>query len=223
MQPLPQPGHVTSTPPSIPRPAHQPASARASKDTESLTLAVAGDALYDRACLLSSEQYRRHFDCDLQHFYPQYLCLERNGRLLGVCGYRNALGPLYLEQYLDAPVETLLTERCESVIERQSIVEVGGFALSKRALALYFMASLAPAFQQLGFTHAVCTATLPVRRCLRSLAIPSKHLGKALAERIVESDTDWGNYYVQRPAVIGGAIAATSARVEDLLPDVATL
>jgi hypothetical protein len=176
-----------------------------------------GTARYAQACELSAAEYRSHFQCELRHFYPSYLCLERAGTLIAVCGYRSALDSLFLEQYLDAPVEQLISDRLEIPATRDGIVEIGGFAVLRRALALPFIAALAPIFQQKGFSYAVCTATLPVRQCLRALSIPTVMLGKADPHRLRAGLTDWGDYYRNRPAVIAGSIDATLERLQESL------
>lgn len=175
-----------------------------------LTLARSGEPDYDRACDLAADQYQRHFGCALRDHYPAYFCLENQGQLLGVCGFRAATGQLFLEQYLEAPVETLLPTENGHAPSRSEIVELGAFAVRHRGLALLLMNCLAPALQDMGFVHAVCTATLPVRRCLRTLGISAANLGRAEASCLSNSESDWGSYYSMRPAVIHGAIALTA-------------
>jgi hypothetical protein len=171
-----------------------------------LVVSRPGDPLYDAAFGLSVREYRRHFDCDLQSCYPQYFCLLRGGRLLGACGLRSASGALFLEQYLDTPVEKLLSQHFSGDFSRASIAELGGFAVKRGALALPLMSMVAPALQALGYTHAVATATLPVRRCVSRLGVPFVRLAAAARDRLTEDGTEWGSYYAMRPAVIGGCI-----------------
>jgi hypothetical protein len=166
-----------------------------------------GEAGFDEARALSATEYRRHFDCTLRHAYPAYFCLYRGHRLQAVCGFRSATRSLFLDQYLDAPAWELAGIEFGRLIAPQQLVELGGFAVRKRALALPFMTTLAPALERSGFTHATATATLPVRRCLRRLGVDLRHLGNADASRLRDCDSDWGTYYNMRPAVVVGAIA----------------
>lgn len=171
-----------------------------------LVISRPGDSLYDAAFALSVKEYRRHFNCELQSCYPQYFCLLRGGRLLGACGLRSASSALFLEQYLETPVEELLIQHFSEGISRASVAELGGFAVKHGTLALPFMSMVAPALQALGYTYAVATATLPVRRCVSRLGVPFVRLAAAERERLAEDGTEWGNYYSMRPAVIGGCI-----------------
>lgn len=165
--------------------------------------------LYNRAVEFSSAQYERHFNCHLTSFYPAYFCLLRERRLVAVCGFRGGDSRLFLEQYLDDSPCTLLEARFEGSIDRRQIVELGGFAVRHAALALPFMSMVAPMLQRQGFTHAVATATLPVRRCLSRLGVPFEQLGPARRERLEDESAQWGSYYAHRPAVIAGSIEPT--------------
>lgn len=172
-----------------------------------IVVARPGDARYEDAFALSVIEYRRHFDCDLQNAYPAYFCLLRGGRLLGVCGFRGGDSALFLEQYLDAPVQQLISASFDCDLQRDHLVELGGFAVRRGALALPFMSLVAPALLAVGYHYAVATATMPVRRCVSQLGVPFKRLAAAKQERLHGDDRHWGNYYQMRPAVIAGPIS----------------
>lgn len=59
------------------------------------------------------EAYQREFAATIPHFLPILIGLRRaDGSLAGACGLALAAhSPLYLERYLDAPVETLIAKR----------------------------------------------------------------------------------------------------------------
>jgi hypothetical protein len=172
----------------------------------SLTVARPGEARYEEAFAFSATEYRRHFDCQLQSRYPAYFCLLRGGRLLAVCGFRDGNSDLFLEQYLDEPAQVLLAQHFDCDVPRSRIVELGGFAVRRGALALPFMTLVAPALVARGFSHAVATATMPVRRCVSRLGVPFKRLAAAEECRLHGDKTRWGSYYRMRPAVIAGRI-----------------
>lgn len=171
-----------------------------------IVIARPGEARYEEAVAFSADEYQRHFDCHLRSCYPGYFCLLRGGRLLAVCGFRGGVRPLFLEQYLDEPVQTLISHHFGCEIQRAQLVELGGFAVRRGALALPFMSLVAPALVAEGFTCAVATATMPVRRCVSRLGVPFKRLAAAEEGRLQADDTRWGRYYQMRPAVIAGRI-----------------
>lgn len=163
---------------------------------------------YGAAVALGSMQYWRHFECRLRNHYPAYFCLVRGNRLLGTCGFRSGKDQLFLEPYLDDSPEALVSAQFAAPVRRHEIVELGGFAVRHAALALPFMASVAPLLLQRGFSHALATATMPVRRCVASLGVPFARLAPARRERLLDDASDWGSYYSHRPAVIAGSLEA---------------
>lgn len=179
-----------------------------------LELVRSGDTEYAQAFAMSAKQYRKHFGATLAHGYASYFCLYRAGRLQAVCGLKSGTDPLFLDQYLDQSARESAQVAFKTPIAAHELVELGGFAVRKRALALPFMGALAPALLEMGFTHAVATATLPVRRCLRQVGVTTVKLGAADPARLRGGETCWGDYYSMRPAVVAGSIANTVASME---------
>lgn len=171
-----------------------------------LMIASPGDHQFEAALDLARDQYRAHFGCQLSHFYPKVFCLYKDGVLVACCGFRSASDEdLFLEQYLDAPVEVSLNAVSGTQTKRSSIVEIGGLAVLNRDEAFMLMVRLAPEFRALGFTHGTCTVTRPVRRCLNKLGIESHFLADADRDRVSDAD-DWGRYYDMSPCVLVGEI-----------------
>jgi hypothetical protein len=179
-----------------------------------LIVAEPGDALLDEAFALSRIQYQRHFGCRLGAGYPGYFCLLRDRRLLATCGFRTAEGALFLEQYLDEPAEAALGHHFRTPVSRSRIVELGGFAIRRGALAPAFMSLLAPALLARGYSHAIATATMPVRRCLTRIGTPFVRIAAAEEDRLRDDGSRWGIYYRMRPAVIAGSIRSAVDALE---------
>ena len=182
-----------------------------------LMIATPGDHRFLDATELTREQYREHFNCELAHVYPKVFCLYKNDELVACCGYRAAdQESLFLEQYLDLSIEQQISRETGKPLDRSTIVEIGGLAVTNKAEAFVFMMKLAPAFQSLGFTFATCTVTRPVRRCLQKLGIESYLLANADPTR-VSDDSDWGRYYDTNPVVLAGEIQPAIDRMAPLV------
>lgn len=167
-----------------------------------MILATDENECYPELCEFTNEQFERRFSSHLEQFYPLILSHWSNNEIQAVIGFRSAeKSPLFLEQYLPGPAEVLLNT------ERESIVEIGGFAALNRAAALPLICAAADTLQQLGFTTAVCTANAPIRGCLKKLGIEFSEIGVANPELIGESVESWGSYYKSAPRVIAGDIA----------------
>src|SRR3569623_374508 len=76
-----------------------------------------------------AERYRRDFDARIEAFMPRLFSLRATGdcaqesAIEGALGLRNAQGRLFVEQYLDAPIEEAMRVAIGQRIERASIVE----------------------------------------------------------------------------------------------------
>ena len=176
-----------------------------------LDLVRSGDDAFETAFAFSAGEYRKHFGAQLTRGFSGYLCIHRAGRLQAVCGFQSAETPLFLDQYLSAPAWATAQSRFATPIPASQLVELGGFAVRKRALDLPFMAALAPALLDMGFSHAVATATIPVRRCLSQVGVTTQDLGAADPVSLHDKAADWGTYYSMRPRVVAGSISQAVA------------
>lgn len=77
-------------------------------------------------------EYSREFNATIPHFLPHLLGLYRaDGALVGACGLnRGDAGDLYLERYLDAPIEAVIATQTGHSVLRNRLVEIGNFACS---------------------------------------------------------------------------------------------
>lgn len=162
------------------------------------------DTLYAELCEFTRNQFNRRFSCDLTVFYPDILSFWRHGELKAVVGIRGAQGVhLFLERYLEAPVEV-----CIPAPSRQQIVEVGGFAAVDRTSALPLMRTTAEKLLEMGYEQVVCTANKPIRACLARLNIPFVQLAEASEQKLGDAADNWGTYYKSLPLVLSGSIEA---------------
>ncbi|MGL4888321.1 MAG: thermostable hemolysin, partial [Aeromonas veronii] len=76
------------------------------------------------------DAYTLEFNARIPHFLPCLLGLYRaDGTLVGACGLNHASeGPLYLEQYLEQPIEAAINTRLGVYPARNRIIEVGNLA-----------------------------------------------------------------------------------------------
>lgn len=85
---------------------------------------------------------------------------DANGELKAACGVQPAsMGKIYLEHYLDVPVEVVLSARLSHPVSRDSIVEIGNFAASDGASARIMYAALCLLLNQYCYSWIVFTGT----------------------------------------------------------------
>lgn len=174
----------------------------------SLTFAVARPDAPEREELEAfvAEAFRRGHDASVASFMPTLLSLrDRSGRLRGVVGLRCASPqPLYLEHYLEQPVESAIATATVQAIRREQVVEVGNLAGTNCRAAVRMVALLPSYLLSLDYQWIVFTATSAVRGILQGLGAPLVELARADAARVANGPDRWGRYYDTDPRVFAG-------------------
>jgi hypothetical protein len=124
--------------------------------------------------------------------------------------------PLFLERYLDAPVETLVSVALGRGIARERIVEIGNFA-SGNAMAMVALWGIV-VNDLAGSSEVACaTLTAPLRAMFARIGVPIVALAPARAERAGTDVGRWGTYYRLDPQVCCGEIAAGQRAISRFL------
>ena len=152
------------------------------------------------------ERFRRTHGAVICTFMPKLLLLTRaDGALAGVAGCRGAIqGPLFLERYLDRPIEDLIARYARTRVKRSQVVEAGNFACRDSHTARAFMALLPRYLIERQHVWIAFTATVSIRRILHSLGASCLELGSARDACVRDGDDWWGSYYDNDPRVMLG-------------------
>lgn len=147
--------------------------------------------------------------------HPMLMSLrDADDRILAGVGFQPAgTTPLFLETYLDQPVETII----QSGVARSRIVEIGNLAAVEPGASYLLFMALAAYLHGCGFEKAVVTATRPLRRLFRQIGFDAQDLGQARPERIGPTVADWGSYYAADPRVVCGDVAFGAACLDRFL------
>lgn len=158
--------------------------------------------------------FRDRHGAFVRSFAPNLLLLEEHRRVIAAAGWRGAdEEPLFLERYLDEPVESLLERLTGLRLPRERLVEVGHLASDKAGGSVQVILSLARHLAQSGYEWVVFTATGELVRIFTKLGLPLLALAKADPARLGEQARDWGNYYDTRPVVVAGRIRLALDRI----------
>jgi Thermostable hemolysin len=161
-----------------------------------------------------AEVYRRHFAARLQHFMPVLVSLGGDGATNAAAGYRGAVEPLFLECYLQEPIEQVLARAAGKAVAREHIVEVGQFAARRAGEGRRLMRALARHLVDSGFRWAVITATADLRRLFGHLRLCALPLATAQRHCIGNEARLWGSYYRHAPKVLAGDLVVNLDRLE---------
>lgn len=146
-------------------------------------------------------------------FMPTLLAFRDRGAVLrGVVGVRGADEErLYLEQYLDRPVEdalgTALAARGIAGVQRARIAEVGNLAGNNCRAAVRMVAHIPAYLASHGYQWIVFTATGALRQILAGFGAPLVELARADGSSVATASDEWGRYYETDPRVYAGCLA----------------
>ncbi|MGB4583689.1 MAG: thermostable hemolysin [Rhodoferax sp.] len=169
--------------------------------------------LNDEAGQQAAEDFiRRRFSqahrARVSHFMPRLFGLQSDdGSLYGAAGCRRAdSGALFLERYLDVPIEQAILAHSGIQVERHQIVEVGNLAASGLGTARTLIVKLTRLLALQGFRWVTFTGTQEVLNSFHRLGLAPQSLGLADPARMGESLAEWGRYYDSAPQVVFGEI-----------------
>lgn len=134
------------------------------------------------------------------HMPPLMALLSEHGTLLAAVGLRRAARErLFLEDYLDQPVEICLPN---TFARRDSVVEVAHLAGVETGISRPLFAALAVWLQHSGVEWVVCTGTVQLRNGFQHLGIDVLEIGDADPRRLAGAGAGWGSYYQCQPRVL---------------------
>ncbi|UUY06744.1 thermostable hemolysin [Pseudomonas sp. J452] len=144
----------------------------------------------------------------VSHFMPELLGLRTpQAELTAVCGARLARSEeLFLEQYLQAPVESVIARLAERPVSRSEIVEVGNLAAISPGNARLIIIAMTCLLARRGLQWVVFTGAASLINSFRRLGLEPLRLCEADPQRLGEQQHAWGQYYAQRPQVFAGNI-----------------
>ncbi len=148
-------------------------------------------------------------------FAPQLVWLEHEGQPVAAAGWRGADSEaLFLEAYLDRPIEQALARLTRRSVQRQRIVEVGHLVARKPGGSVHVICTLARHLDRLGYEWVVFTATRELLGIFTRLGLPLLALAAADPARLGEAAQAWGRYYDTRPVVVAGRIRQALERLD---------
>lgn len=173
-------------------------------------LAAAGDRGRHEAEVFVRQVFATAHGAEVTHFLPLLMDLRNDaGHLLGVLGLREAgAGHLFLERYLDRPVEACLSGAAGEPVARDEIVEVGNLAVATAGGGRWLITALTAFLHAMGKGWVVFTCGPQLQNAFSRMGMELLDLGEATPEALSpEERARWGRYYDQRPHVMAGRVA----------------
>ena len=150
------------------------------------------------------DRFAAHYQADVRHFMPCLFGLEADdGSLHGAVGCRSAaVQPLFLEHYLDEPIEDLIAARVGTSVERADVVEVGNLAARGAGMSRLLIVALTRLLATEGVRWVGFTGTPALINSFRRLGIALHRLAPADPSRLGADRDEWGSYYDAGPQVM---------------------
>lgn len=149
--------------------------------------------------------FAKTYGADVQHFMPNLVSLrDEDGDIVAAFGLRKAdESALFLEQYLDAPIETVFSGRFNRNITRAQITEIGNLAVSNPRNAGVLIANVIQYSLDMGIEWGVATAHHSLQNGLVKGGRDVYALQAADPARLDPAEfASWGSYYHNLPQVV---------------------
>ncbi|PVZ65398.1 thermostable hemolysin [Pelagibaculum spongiae] len=167
-----------------------------------------------RAEALIRANYQLHFQAEPEILMPWLVDLQLQSDkasqrfLFGLTPASSQ--PLFLEQYLNQPIEQFLGD-----CDRQKIIEIGNLVTNGRGRSLIALSGRL--LDQLGFEWVVMTATSQLANSFKKIGIPMQQLANAsLKDLPKQQQQKWGNYYNSNPVVLAGHLPSYRDKLQRL-------
>ena len=172
------------------------------------SLAARRDPLRGEVETFIAARFRAAYGASISEFFPLLLAMRCGGRLSAAAGLRPAADRrLFLEQYLDRPVEAALELAAGRTVARGTLVEVGNLVAARRGASQILFLFAAALLYEAGAEWMVFTATRGLLNNLENLGYATLSLGTADPARLSRGcAADWGSYYDSRPSVVAGRL-----------------
>lgn len=167
-----------------------------------------GTGLAERVADFIRRRFLLAYGADPVLRIPELLALtSAQGSLLAAVGVRAASGErLFLEDYLEAPVQTRMPG---GPVPRRDIAEIAHLAGVEAGVSRYLFASLAVWLDAGGFRWVVCTGTDQLRNSFHRMGISPHMMAPADPSRLPDGGAGWGQYYDHHPVVMAVSVEET--------------
>lgn len=149
------------------------------------------------------------YQAHIHNFMPHLIRLRTiHHHLVAAVGYRDAARhTLFLEKYLEKPIEDVLSAHVGQPVRRRDIVEVGNLADAAPGGARAAIIILTAFLHSAGYRWVVFTGVPKLRNAFGRLGLDPIELTHADPLHLTaEERQEWGSYYAGQPVVMGGDI-----------------
>jgi len=171
-----------------------------------------GDVNRQKVELFIKKGFFKAYDADISVNAPWVLAIQ-NGKFKAALGIRSAVEPLFIEQYLDTPIENVISNiSCN--VSRGEIAEIGNlYSNAKRFTLPLFLVAAVSLFCN-DYRYMVFSGTGHVLKLIKNIGVESTFIVNADENKLTPSNDDWGTYYESQPKVVSISLASVMNFIE---------
>jgi len=163
--------------------------------------------------------YEKRYQADVQAFMPMLVKVSSvsSGKTVAAAGF--TLGhrnKLFLEQYLDFPLEKAASAVIGKQMKRSDFVEVGNLAGAIPGAAHLIILSLAEYLSSIGHQWIAFTLTKSMVNAFQAIGLEPLALIDAHHSSTSTQCDDWGSYFETQPKVMVGAMALACEKMHQM-------
>ncbi|MBL7250324.1 thermostable hemolysin [Alloalcanivorax sp. C16-2] len=172
---------------------------------------------YRSAAAFVRQRYRQCYNARPRISAPALMTLRApDGTPRAVAALTPAPGRrLFLEQYLDQPLEDAVGSLAGAPVARHRLLEVAGLAADGSGAGRLLFIALTGLLPSLGVDWIVFTATVQVRNMFTRLGLAPVRVAPADPARLQAGAARWGDYYRHDPIVMAGYVPPGHRRLSD--------
>ncbi|MGH8121972.1 MAG: thermostable hemolysin, partial [Rudaea sp.] len=155
-----------------------------------------------------SRRFAQSFGARVEAFMPRLFTVRnQDGFICGAFGLRSATHKLFVEHYINRPMEEVIAMRTGETILRHRLVEVGHLSGAFPSAMRATIRLLTECVHREGAAWIAFTGTSSVRNCFRRMGLSPIAIQVAAIENIpTDARAVWGNYHDHSPWVFVGSV-----------------
>lgn len=155
-----------------------------------------------------AQVFEKTYGAQVTHFAQVLLGLRgKDGEWQAAFGYTPATqSRLFVENYGGGSVEQQISNKLDTLVKRDQVVEVGNLASSSVGAARLLIALATQYLYEAGFTWVTFTATRSLLNSFSRLDLRPILLATADPARLPDQGRSWGSYYEKNPQIMAGSI-----------------
>lgn len=168
--------------------------------------------------LFVQDRFRAIYAAEIYQFMPVFVAVfDCNMHCQAVVGIRlAATHTLFLEQYLDKPIEQMINDKTGRVFTREQVIEVGNLSGIHHGSSRLIIGFLTWILAQNHFKWVSFTGHHHLINSFKKLGLSLLDLRDADPERLEDGYEHWGSYYSHHPHVFAADVMQCAFNLNQL-------